>query len=155
MSSILASLQSNARYLRLCRWVVLAIHLLFTYLLLTPDPYAKADVFQSIYDIQPEGYIIHLGVYFGLAFTIQAVTTKAKYNSMGVAYISAHGLLSEYGQSFVPGRTCDPWDTLANVVGIGIAVIWYHAIAREPTSVDGASFVANAAEASSTRAAGS
>lgn len=129
---ILRAIQTDPRNLRISRYVVFAIHVLFTYLLLTPDPYAKVTLLHSFHEIEPEGYFIHLGVYFGLALTLRAVTTSPRIALLGMVYISAHGMLSEYAQSFVPGRTCDPWDALANVMGIGIAIMCYRALMRTP-----------------------
>ncbi len=45
----------------------------------------------------------------------------------GFALAAAYGVGDEIHQAFVPGRSADPWDALADVVGaaIGAAAMWW------------------------------
>ena len=45
----------------------------------------------------------------------------------GFALVVAYGIGDEIHQAFVPGRTADPWDALADAVGaaIGATAAWW------------------------------
>lgn len=98
--------------------------LLLTYLTLAPDPWwfmgqAGREAEQSI-DSTFAGYSQHFGAYavlavllVGASFTTQSPPVKA------VAMFSAlHGVATESLQHFIPLRTCDWTDVLANTLGV-------------------------------------
>lgn len=55
--------------------------------------------------------------------------------ALGVAY----GALDEWHQGFVPGRSPDPWDLLADVTGVlaGYGLMWWLGRAGEPGPLRG------------------
>lgn len=66
--------------------------------------------------------IAHLSVFAVLAALLWLAPGLhgAKLRVWGIA--SLYGVLDEWHQSWVPGRACDPWDGLADMVGAGLGV---------------------------------
>lgn len=101
----------------------------FTWLLLIPDPYAASRAFEPIRQANISGYLIHPCVYFLMTtLTLVNVTTEHRnpnkpwLGAVGImlAILVTHGLATEILQHFIPGRSCDPLDALANLSGISI-----------------------------------
>ncbi|MDB4614107.1 VanZ family protein [bacterium] len=102
---------------------------IFTWLLLIPDPYAASRAFEPIRQANVSGYLIHPCVYFLMTvLTLMNVPTEFRdsqkpwLGGVGVMLVMLviHGLSTEILQHFVPGRSCDPLDALANLTGISI-----------------------------------
>ena len=125
-------LEFRPRAKQLFRIAVVAVHVLFTYLLLTPDPYATSDVFEALRDVEIEGFVIHCGVYVGLSVLLLLCVFGSRAELCAITYLSLHAFVTESIQAFVPGRTCDPWDTLANTLGIAIGLLAYHLLIGLP-----------------------
>lgn len=108
-----------------CAWVVAgAFLLLLTYLTLAPDPWwfmgqAGREAEQSI-DSTFADYSQHFGAYAvlavllaGASFTTQSPSVKAV-----AVFAVLHGVATEWLQQFIPLRTCDWTDALANMLGV-------------------------------------
>ena len=79
--------------------------------------------------------IIHFGVYFVLGYLITRAFSLGNFNnltgkifSLSISLGALYGLSDEFHQMFVPGRSMDFFDFLADVVGIAIAqlVIYFY-----------------------------
>lgn len=102
---------------------------IFTWLLLIPDPYAASRAFEPIRQANISGYLIHPCVYF-LMTALTLANVPAAYRNptspwlggvgLMLAVLVAHGLATEVLQHYIPGRSCDPLDALANLSGISI-----------------------------------
>ena len=74
-------------------------------------------------------YILHFLVYFSLAilYLLWKADKYFKVKPVLLAYFFVGGLilsgLSEYAQTFIPGRTFNPVDFYSNVSGIIVGVI--------------------------------
>lgn len=71
--------------------------------------------------------VIHAGLYGILALTFipgrgQRLLARQWWPG-AFAACSAFALLDEYHQSYVPGRSADPWDLLADGVGAALALL--------------------------------
>lgn len=74
--------------------------------------------------------LLHAGAFAGLAFLLAwAVPTgKALRHAMFVILIAvAYGCIDELTQKFIPGRTCDLWDLLADSIGACLGLAAYFA----------------------------
>ena len=59
--------------------------------------------------------IVHLVLYSGLGGLLRLATTSVPMVlSVGFFY----GVMDEFHQAFVPGRSADPWDVLADGMGV-------------------------------------
>ena len=59
--------------------------------------------------------IVHLVLYSGLGGLLRLATTSVPMVlSVGFFY----GVMDEFHQAFVPGRSADPWDVLADGLGV-------------------------------------
>jgi len=75
--------------------------------------------------------LLHLSVYLGLglllerAFRHQTVLPLLARSSKLSAILTAaiYGVSDEFHQSFVPGRSMDVWDVVADVLGVGLAMM--------------------------------
>ncbi len=69
--------------------------------------------------------LMHCGVYavFSLAcFSFAVRTGDPRIKNLILFGLVVHGICTELVQAFIPARTCDPLDTMANMVGIAIGV---------------------------------
>lgn len=105
-----------------------------SWVLLTPDPYAlvrgtSLGWLQSVSDL-----LQHTLVFTVLSATVFSLCMAVFDEFPPVAVFSMLGycLLVEGLQAFVPGRTCDPRDALANVAGfvLGLACVRLMAMLR-------------------------
>lgn len=96
----------------------------FTWLLLIPDPYGASRSFEPLRRANISGYLIHPCVYLCMAtLTLMNVPSDSKRVWLQVlALIIAHGLVTEILQYFITGRSCDPFDAIANLAGIAMAI---------------------------------
>ena len=64
--------------------------------------------------------VVHCLLYLGLGTLLQvAFKKRAIVLFLGVTY----GVLDEIHQLYVPGRSCDPWDMVADGVGILLGLL--------------------------------
>ncbi|MEZ6035691.1 MAG: VanZ family protein [Planctomycetaceae bacterium] len=112
----------HASHLLLCLLQVAAV----SWALLTPDPYAlvrgtSLGWLQSVSDL-----LQHTLVFTVLSATVFSLCLAIFGEFPPVAVFSMLGycLFVEGLQAFVPGRTCDPRDAIANVTGfvLGLAI---------------------------------
>jgi VanZ family protein len=76
--------------------------------------------------------IQHACAYAGLGFLMawafpsgQILRERARHAIMVVLLVSCYGVIDELTQRFIPGRTCDFWDAVADAVGAVIGVSVY------------------------------
>ena len=94
--------------------------------LLTPDPLAVVrrspfSILTTISDL-----LMHCGVYFILSAAALALTrnsSELRVHLVVWLLLITHALGTEYLQQFVPRRTCDPLDALANLTGIACGAL--------------------------------
>ena len=68
----------------------------------TPPPFPGADK------------VVHFVLYAGLGGLLRLTMPSIL---LVIAFGSIYGVLDEFHQSFVPGRSADPWDVLADICG--------------------------------------
>ena len=69
--------------------------------------------------------LMHCAVYsvFSLAcFSFALRSHDSRVRTVVLAGLMVHGISTELIQTFIPTRTCDPLDAMANMVGIAIGV---------------------------------
>ncbi len=71
--------------------------------------------------------VIHLVEYAVLGFLVARAWPRARWWGAAIA-ATLYGVTDEIHQSFVPGRSADPFDALADAIGstIGAAAIGFH-----------------------------
>ena len=105
-------------------WIWVAIILYFT--LIPNSLKMKIDVKDQSFRLD---YILHFLVYFSLAilYLLWKADKYFKVKSKHLVYFLVGGLvlsgLSEYAQTFIPGRTFNPYDFYSNMAGIIVGVI--------------------------------
>jgi VanZ family protein len=98
--------------------------------LLSPMPFAAVrdtplSALSTVSDL-----LLHCGAYGLLSFVCSlAVADRQNDGARRVllALLIAHGVVSELLQTLIPYRSCDPFDGLANMIGIAmgtVAVTW-------------------------------
>lgn len=117
-------LLKNKKLFAFAFWIWVGIILYFT---LTPtSPKMKIDLKDQSFRLD---YIIHFLVYFSLAifYLLWKADNYFKVRSKHLVYFLIGGLilsgLSEYAQTYIPGRTFNPLDFYSNMAGIIIGVI--------------------------------
>ena len=89
--------------------------------LIPNGPKMKIEIKDSIYRLD---YFLHFLVYFSLAilFILWKADKYFKVKSILIFYFLIGGFilagLSEYAQTFVPGRTFNPYDFYSNISGV-------------------------------------
>lgn len=92
-----------------------------------PDPNFEPGWFDYIFDKD-----VHVLLYGILAvlllWTLQETRWRrpARYGAVVLAAL-AYGVLDEWHQSFVPGRSVSGWDLLFDVVGAGLGIVCWRA----------------------------
>lgn len=85
---------------------------------------------------------IHLSLFVVLGFTLSVIAARlSKIGPLMVwPILAAYGLMDEVTQSFVPGRSCDGLDWMADCLGAAIGVGLYLLLVRlrNPEPVDAA-----------------
>ncbi|MGL5097543.1 MAG: VanZ family protein [Planctomycetia bacterium] len=114
------------------RWTAAAVYmLLLTYLLLTPDPWKAAEWAGAGMVGGGNGripdWLEHLVGYGVLAATTALAAVPATRRGCLVVWaaVCLHGAATEIAQYFLPPRTADPWDFIADVVGASLGVVLY------------------------------
>jgi VanZ family protein len=101
---------------------------LWTWKLLDPDPVPD--------DLKPQlvdevGFIVakslHVCAYAFLAFLIVTLPVARRWRWLFVGLIALHGIATEIGQTFVPGRSGQVSDVLIDWVGITLGVLVWRA----------------------------
>ncbi len=69
--------------------------------------------------------VVHFAVYGLLATLVCRTGAGVRGALLGLLAASAFGATDEWHQSFVPGRSCDVLDWLADTVGAALAVALY------------------------------
>lgn len=114
---------SRSQKLHLIACILLGIGL--TAALLTPDPFraVRKTPFGAIAKI--DDAILHCGSFAVLAFAVASFLLRVVQSVplTAVVALATYGAATEFLQSFVPGRTCDPSDALANMLGITFGMI--------------------------------
>jgi hypothetical protein len=84
-------------------------------------------------------WLHHGTAYAGLAMVVARALTGGRLRAVGTTSLvvawtiaTVYGFTDEWHQSFVPGRTADPRDLLADGVGasLGLGVVWAWSIIR-------------------------
>lgn len=88
------------------------------FLLLTPGSAVPSHGFLDLPDWSDK--IVHAFLFFGEAFFLIRWQTN-RWAAVGLA--SALALGTEIAQHWIPQRSADPWDLVANFSGIALAVI--------------------------------
>lgn len=78
--------------------------------------------------------VVHFAFYGGLATLALRATAGGRLAGLSMramlaawAIASVYGASDEFHQSFVPGRSADPWDLLADAAGAALAVVVFGA----------------------------
>lgn len=114
----------NKKLFALAFWIWIAAILYFT--LIPNSPKLKVDIKNQSFRLD---YILHFLVYFSLAilYLLWKADKYFKVKPVLLVYFFIGGLilsgLSEYAQTFIPGRTFNPVDFYSNVSGIIVGVI--------------------------------
>lgn len=114
----------NKKLFALLFWFWVALILYFT---LTPySPKLKVEIKEENFRLD---YILHFLVYFGLSVLYlfwkadRLFHIKQKYLIYFLISALLLSGLSEFAQSFIPGRTFNPIDFYANAAGIIVGII--------------------------------
>lgn len=127
--------EQPAEIRRRVRWVRLLPALLWQALiwLLSSRPWPGAGGFLSrlwlelpewVRGVLPADKVVHAAFYAILAWLWAAGLPRRRRVAAAWLLTSAWGALDEVHQSYVPGRTADPWDLLADMTGAALALLW-------------------------------
>ncbi len=93
--------------------------------LLSPDPFAVVQISGLRWVRQLNDLVMHMGAFSTL--TVAIVTLSLRISGFLpltiVVGLVAYAVATEILQTFVPGRTCDPADALANTAGIIVGIV--------------------------------
>jgi len=70
--------------------------------------------------------VLHLATYFFLAYLPFSIPIKTLRRTLMIATLAVFGAGSEFLQHFMPGRTTSLSDGVANMAGVGVAllIVW-------------------------------
>ena len=70
--------------------------------------------------------VLHLATYFFMAYLPFSIPIKKLHRALMIGTLALFGAGSEFLQNFMPGRTASVSDGLANMAGIGVAllIVW-------------------------------
>lgn len=115
--------------------VCTSLLVLISWGLLTPDPLAvvKRSPFSVLTTISD--LVMHFGVYFVFSLTCGLLfvnTPGSRPRTIVVSLLVVHAISMELLQIYIPCRTCDALDGLANLAGIfsGMAAVDWLAVIR-------------------------
>lgn len=114
----------NKKLFALAFWIWIAVILYFT--LIPNSPKLKVDIKNQSFRLD---YIIHFLVYFSLAilYMLWKADKYFKIKSKHLVYFLIGGLIlsgiSEYAQTYIPGRTFNPVDFYSNMAGIIVGMV--------------------------------
>lgn len=125
------SLYGSPRYRRLgrrtrivlfCLWLVgIAAIIVGSLLPSDSDPMLELDFVMMKLSITDK--VVHALGYASLAWIPPLIVSALRRVLVAVLSLSALGLLLEFGQKLIPGRTCDMADFLANNVGLALGTL--------------------------------
>lgn len=99
----------------LCRWVFVALAITIGYLALTPAPPAQLSLGWDKAN--------HALAFAALAFAGDKGFRGAGWHRIrGALALVAYGAAIEIAQYFVPTRSCDWYDLLADISGVGVGI---------------------------------
>ncbi len=114
----------NKKLFALAFWIWIAVILYFT--LIPNSPKLNIDIKNQSFRLD---YILHFLVYFSLAilYLFWKADKYFKVKSKHLVYFLIGALIlsgiSEYAQTYIPGRTFNPIDFYSNIAGIVIGII--------------------------------
>ena len=114
----------NKKLFALAFWIWIAAILYFT--LIPNSPKLKVDIKNQSFRLD---YILHFLVYFSLAilYLLWKADNYFKVKSKHLVYFLIGGLIlsgiSEYAQTYIPGRTFNPLDFYSNISGIIVGMV--------------------------------
>ena len=117
-------IQDNKKLFAIIFWIWVATIIFFS--VKPHGPKMQITINESIYRLD---YLLHFGVYFGLAvlYLLWKANNYFKLKPRLLIYFLIGGLilsgLSEYIQTYIPGRTFNPIDFYSNVSGIVAGII--------------------------------
>ncbi|MCA9085402.1 MAG: VanZ family protein [Planctomycetaceae bacterium] len=114
---------------------------LVSWALLCPDPFlaVQRTPFSSLRTVSD--ILLHLTAYGTLSVICcvpLALTGNLRWRNQVLVLLVAHSMISELLQAFIPRRTCDPLDALANLTGIAVGALvaaWVTQWTAAPISV--------------------
>jgi VanZ family protein len=120
--------------------VLLVFLSLWTWKLLDPNPVPEAVADKLKGDLRFfAAKLLHAGAYAFLTFLAVTLPVPNYWRWFLVGLLVLHGVATEIGQTFVPGRTGKVWDVLIDWGGITITVLlwrfwlsWRQKQAAEP-----------------------
>lgn len=129
MTQQIVKASANSRLLQLIRGCAIAYTVFLTYLTLSPNPWwlfgADTKGVEQAVDSTVEDWIQH-SVAYGLLAGLVALSRWPGRRGLWLAAVLSHALLTEWLQGFIPNRTRDWTDELAN--GLGVACGWLIAV---------------------------
>lgn len=117
-------LLKNKKLFGLTFWIW--VTLIISFSIIPNGPKMQVEIKENIYRLD---YILHFLVYFSLAIFYLLWKADNYFNiiSKHLVYFLIGGLilsgLSEYVQTFIPGRTFNPFDFYSNMSGVVLGVI--------------------------------
>ncbi len=93
--------------------------------LLSPDPFAVVPIRGLGWVRQLNDLFLHMGAFSALTVAIVSLSLRISgFLPLTIVMgLVAYAVATEILQTFVPGRTCDPADALANAAGIIVGII--------------------------------
>ncbi len=88
-------------------------------------------------DLPESDKVVHFLAYGLLATLVGRLWPGWKGAILGAVLASAYGATDEWHQFFVPGRSCDVWDWVADTAGAVVAVTVYAAWPRYRQFLEG------------------
>jgi hypothetical protein len=85
----------------------------------------------AVLAVVPPDKLVHTGIYALLATLWRfGLHGRARATLLAWALASGFGGLDEVHQSWVPGRSSDPWDLLADATGAALALLCWTLLAK-------------------------
>ena len=85
----------------------------------------------SLPSVRMSDKLVHAGAFAGLAFLLAwAIPSSRPVRHAVIVLVVAttYGCLDELTQMFIPGRTCDRWDLLADFIGACLGLATYFVV---------------------------
>jgi VanZ family protein len=110
-------------------WLPLIAYCLFIFLQSSSESPVELPTIEHVDKVLHAGAYALLGVLFYRAYRSRwpgaSGWTMANASLLSAAF---YGMTDEIHQYFVPGRSADPWDWLADTIGAMLGVVAYHAL---------------------------
>ena len=107
-----------ARRGRLLLWIVYTFALLYILVFMPPLSVKRLEEATNFGD--PGGRIRHM-----LLFTVEGYLSSSLFDKVGLYFSITLGGLTEGAQRFVPWRSCDPLDFIADLLGSLLGFLFY------------------------------